>query len=62
MALYQTKDGTIPRNIEGPELQCEITTCNNESFFSGDFERHELSPDVWRWICWADLWVVEDGK
>lgn len=60
MALW--RKGALDVGLEGPKLQCEITTCENESFFSNDFERHELSPDIWRWICSADLWVVSEGK
>lgn len=53
--LFQTEDGTIPRNVQGPDLKCQIIGCEKEGFDSEDFERHELAPGYWYWICLDDV-------
>jgi hypothetical protein len=33
----------------GPELKC--VACGYEALSGDLFERHEMSPDIWRWFC-----------
>lgn len=49
---------------EGPLLKCEVPGCNWESLSSGYFEKHEIVPGVWRWVCMFDVEALElnEGK
>jgi hypothetical protein len=51
--LWLKRKEDMKTRPEGPLLMCAI--CGYECFWADQFECHEVSPDVWKWICWADI-------
>jgi hypothetical protein len=48
----------------GPWLWCEVPGCEWNSITAEGFERHEIAPNVWRWVCKLDVETLElnEGK
>lgn len=41
--------------VQGPWIQCQIEGCEVTGFTTAPFERHEMAPGIWFWICFGDV-------